>query len=245
MASKSLQYNGHTFKISYEIVNPAAGRTIMFLHGWGSNKALMKQAFGTTLTAFRHVYIDMPGFGNSSAPMAMDSEEYADVMELFLAQIGADAKEVIVGHSFGGKVATLLRPQRLILLSSAGIVWPKSFKIRVKIALFKLLKHLGLSALRSRFVAEDAKSLSHAMYDTFKNVVNEDFTETFRRFEGRALLCWGRKDTATPLKSAHKIDALIAQSRLCVFEGDHYFFLQHADAVAEQIEKELGGGVEA
>ena len=241
MAVKTLQYAQHTFTVSYEIVNPAARRTIVFLHGWGANKELMKQAFGSTLDTFRHIYIDLPGFGNSTAPMPLESEDYADIMELFLAQINANDKAVIVGHSFGGKVATLLRPQLLVLLSSAGIVWPKPLKVRLKIAVFKLLKILGLSKLRSRFVAEDAKTLNKVMYETFKRVVNENFAETFRHFGGRALLCWGREDRATPLKSGEKISRLIGNSRLVVLEGDHYFFLKHADDVARAIAEEVSG----
>ncbi|UFS63381.1 alpha/beta hydrolase [Sulfurimonas sp. HSL-3221] len=239
MAIKTLQYAQQTFSISYEIVNPGAKHTIVFLHGWGSNKELMKQAFGRTLDTFRHVYIDLPGFGNSTAPIALDSEGYADIMELFLAQINANDKEVIVGHSFGGKVATLLRPRLLVLLSSAGIVWPKPLKVRAKIAAFKLLKNLGLAQLRARFVAEDAKSLNRVMYETFKRVVNEDFSGTFRHFGGRALLCWGRDDTATPMKSAEKIDTLIENSRLVAMEGDHYFFLKQPEAVAAEIAAEF------
>jgi len=239
VAVKTLQYAQHTFSVSYEIINPAARHTIVFLHGWGSNKELMKQAFGHTLDTFRHVYIDLPGFGNSTAPIALDSESYADIMELFLAQINANDKEVIVGHSFGGKVAVLLRPRLLVLLSSAGIVWPKPLKVRAKIAAFKLLKSLGLSTLRSRFVAEDAKALNKVMYETFKRVVNEDFSETFRHFGGRALLCWGREDTATPMRSAEKINRLIADSRLVAMEGDHYFFLKQPHAVAREIAAEI------
>jgi non-heme chloroperoxidase len=239
VALKTLQYAQQTFSISYEIVNPGEKQTIVFLHGWGSNKELMKQAFGNTLAHCRHVYVDLPGFGNSTAPIALTSDEYADIMELFLAQISANDDAVIVGHSFGGKVATLLRPRLLVLLSSAGIVWPKPLKVRAKIVLFKLLKNLGLSKLRSRFVAEDAKALNKVMYETFKRVVNEDLSETFKRFGGRALLCWGADDTATPLRSAKRIDALISDSRLVVLDGDHYFFLKHADAVAAEISAEM------
>ncbi len=241
MARRSLQYDGRTWDISYEVLNPSAERTVVFLHGWGADKGLMKQAFGATLPTFRHVYVDLPGFGNSTAPKPLTTEDYAEIMELFLAQIDANRKEVIVGHSFGGKVATLLQPQLLVLIASAGIVWPKPLKVRAKIAAFKLLKGLGLSKFRSLFVADDAKTLDPVMYETFKTVVDEDLTERFRAFEGRALLCWGDADTATPLRSAEKIAALIRNSRLAVFDGDHYFFLKHAAAVAREIEHEVTG----
>lgn len=235
MAVKTLQYKQHTFSISYEIVNPTASHDIVFLHGWGSNKNLMKHAFGSHLRAFRHIYIDMPGFGNSTCNMALTTEDYAAIMESFTAMIEAD-RTIVVGHSFGGKVATLLNPDLLVLVASAGIPVPKPIKVRAKITLFKLLKFTGLTSLRRFFVAPDAQGLSAPMYETFKKVVNEDFTEIFHTFKGKALLCFGRQDTATPLWTAHKIASLIERSRLIEYDGDHYFFLEQGGTVAKAIE---------
>ena len=239
MALKSIQYRQHTFNVSYEIVNPDAKYPMIFLHGWGANKELMKGAFSPYLDRFRHVYVDLPGFGNSTCDMALETEDYANIMELFLAQINANQDPVIVGHSFGGKVALLLNPSILVLVGSAGIREPKPLKVRLKILLFKMLKQLGLTRLRHLFVAEDAKKLSEPMYQTFKNVVDEDFSERFGAYTGRALLCWGRDDTATPLRSAYRMHSLIGNSRLEEFEGDHYFFMQQAEAVAKAIETTL------
>ena len=236
MAVKSLQYKQHTFSISYEIINPTAHIDLIFLHGWGSHKNLMKHAFGAHLQQFRHIYIDMPGFGNSTCNMALTTEDYATILESFLSMIEAD-KTVILGHSFGGKVATLLQPDVLILVASAGILVPKPFKIRAKIALFKVLKWTGLTQLRRFFVAPDAQGLSQPMYETFKSVVNEDFSEKFRAYKGKALLCFGTQDTATPLWTAHKIAELMNAARVVEFDGDHYFFLEQASSVAKEIEK--------
>jgi len=66
MAKKTLHYNGATFEISYEILNPKAQKDFVVLHGWGSNKELMKQSFSVYLQDYRHIYIDLPGFGGSS-----------------------------------------------------------------------------------------------------------------------------------------------------------------------------------
>lgn len=236
MAVKTVQYRHHTFSISYEIVNPNAHYDIIFLHGWGSHKNLMKHAFGTQLKQFRHIYIDMPGFGNSTCNMALCTEDYANILESFISQIDA-AKTIILGHSFGGKVATLLNPDLLVLVGSAGILVPKPLKIRAKILLFKLMKFTGLTSLRRFFVAPDAQGLSQPMYETFKQVVNEDFTEKFRAFKGKALLCFGRQDTATPMWTAYKIAELIPESTVVEFDGDHYFFLEQSASVAKEIEK--------
>jgi len=236
MAMKSIQYKHQTFQVSYDVVNPEKSKTMIFLHGWGSNKELMKGAFGETMDAFRHVYIDLPGFGNSTCNRALVTEDYANIIELFLAQINANQDHMILGHSFGGKVALLLNPQLLVLVGSAGIPVPKPLKIKAKIALFKVLKNFGLSKLRTMFVAEDAKQLSEIMYETFKNVVNEDMTADFRAYSGKSLLCWGRDDTATPLWTAEKMVELMSDARLVVFEGDHYFFMKEAPAIAKEIE---------
>jgi len=236
VAVKTVQYKQHTFSISYEILNPSAHYDIIFLHGWGSHKNLMKHAFSAQLGAFRHIYIDLPGFGNSTCNMALSTEDYATILESFISMIDA-TKAIILGHSFGGKVATLLNPELLVLVGSAGILVPKPFSVRAKIFLFKLLKFSGLASLRRFFIAPDAKGLSEPMYETFKQVVNEDFTEKFRAFKGNALLCFGRQDTATPLWTAYKIAELIPGSHVVEFDGDHYFFLEQGESVAKEIEK--------
>lgn len=236
MAIKSIQYNQHTLDISYEILNPNAKVDLIVLHGWGSNKNLMKQSFSPYMDAFRHIYIDLPGFGGSTCNLALTTQDYARVVELLMIHLNA-SKDIIMGHSFGGKVALLLEPQILVLLSSAGIRVAKSLQVRVKIALFKLLKTFGLAKFREFFVAADAKKLSEPMYQTFKNVVDEDFSDAFLAYKGKALLCWGRDDTATPISSANKIEKLIDDSKLIVYSGDHYFFMNHAKDISDNIEK--------
>lgn len=236
MAVKSIQYLNHTLDISYEIVNPQAKIDLIVLHGWGSNKALMKKAFAPYMDTFRHIYIDLPGFGNSTCNVALKTSDVARIVELLMIHMNAQ-KDIIVGHSFGGKVATLLEPRVLVLLSSAGIFVKKSLKIKAKILLFKTLKLLGFSKLRSLFVAADAKSLNEPMYQTFKNVVDEDFSEDFSDCEAKTLICWGSEDTATPLSSGEKIHELIKGSKFVVYEGDHYFFLHHAKNISKNIEE--------
>ena len=235
MAIKSIQYETHTFDISYEILNPDAPVDLIILHGWGSNKELMKKSFSPYMDAFRHIYIDLPGFGGSTCSDALTTKDYARIIELFMIHINA-SKDIIMGHSFGGKVGLLLEPKVLVLVGSAGIYIEKSFKIKAKIALYKSLKTLGFTKLRSLFVAEDAKSLSKPMYQTFKNVVDEDFSDEFSNYNGKALLCWGKDDTATPLSSGEKMNSLIKDSRLVVYDGDHYFFMNNAKEVSKEIQ---------
>jgi len=235
MALKSIQYNHHTLDISYEILNPQSKVDLIVLHGWGSNKELMKKSFSSHMQGFRHIYIDLPGFGNSTCNLTLTTKDYARIVELLLVHINA-SRDIIMGHSFGGKVALLLEPKVLVLVASAGIYIPKPLKVKAKIAATKVFNIIGLKKFRSLFVAADAKKLSQPMYETFKNVVNEDFSDEFGSYNGNALLCWGENDTATPLSSAKKIDLLIENSVLKVYDGDHYFFMNHAEDVSENIQ---------
>lgn len=236
MAIKRVEYNGKSFDIAYTLLNSEALKDIVFLHGWGSHKELMQSAFGGELKEFRHIYIDLMGFGKSSNEYILDTFEYAKVIEIFLSQIKSH-KDIIVGHSFGGKVATLLNPDLLVLLSSAGIVEKKPLLVRVKIITSKVLGKLGLQKLTQIFRSQDVFEMSEVMYETFKKVVDEDFSDVFKNFSSSALVFWGKEDSATPIDSGKKIANLIEQSQLYEYGGDHYFFLSHHRDIAEKIKE--------
>ncbi|AGR77043.1 2-hydroxy-6-oxohepta-2,4-dienoate hydrolase [Aliarcobacter butzleri 7h1h] len=235
MAIKNIVIDNKIFDISYEIINPSATKDIIFLHGWGSNKDIMKSAFSTYLKDFRHIYIDLPGFGKSPNEYVLTTNDYVNITSEFLKLLHS-SKEFIAGHSYGGKVATLLNPQNLILLSSAGILEEKPFDVKLKIFFAKVLNFLGLKNITKRFRSKDVDKMSENMYATFKNVVNEDFSSYFSDFSNKAFIFWGKDDKATSLESGQKIANLIKKSTFEAFEGDHYFFIKKAKNICERIE---------
>ncbi len=234
MASREIIYKEKHFELSYELANPSQKEILLILHGWGSNKEIMMQAFSKTLPEYKHIYLDLPGFGKSSNEMILTTGDYAKIVKLFLETMGVEVK-IAMGHSFGGKVSTLLKPPCLVLLSSSGILVPKSLSVQVKIKLFKLFRSLGLESIRNLFVSADAKGMSQEMYETFKNVVNEPFEENFSDYSGKGLLFWGKEDTATPLWTAEKIITLMPDGKLYPLDGDHFFFLKHSAFIAQTI----------
>ena len=238
MASRAVKYGSDEYEISYEVLNPKASKTLLFLHGWGANKEIMKKAFGSYLSEFCHVYIDMPGFGKSSIFEPLKTSDYAKIVANFCDELQIKP-DIIAGHSFGGKVATLLAPRNLVLLSSAGIVVQKPFSVRAKIAVFKILKIFGFSKFYKLFATKDVSGMSRVMYETLKNVVDEDFTRHFADFGGRAFIFWGENDKATPVTSGETIHKLIKNSSFFPLGGDHFFFLLHAKFIGEEIEKGL------
>lgn len=234
MAIKKVTYNKHSFDISYEIVNPSAQNVLVFLHGWGSNKELMKQAFGGEFKDYKHIYLDMPGFGKSSNDTVLTTNDYKEIINEFLKLFTLDSSLLtIFGHSFGGKVATLLNPKYLVLLSTAGILEQKSLKVKLKIKLAKILGNLGLRGITKAFRSDDVNNMSQNMYETFKNVLDEDFSQSFAKHKRKTFIFWGQKDTATTLSSGKKIAELIEDSEFYDFDGDHYFFLKYHNKIGE------------
>ncbi|MGM0518397.1 MAG: alpha/beta fold hydrolase [Campylobacterota bacterium] len=235
MASKKIIVENRSFDISYEIINPSAKKDFVVLHGWGSNKQIMKNSFSLFLKDYRHIYIDLPGFGNSTNSYELTTNDYCEIINKFLQELKSP-KDIIAGHSYGGKVATLLNPKNLVLLSSAGIVETKPLSVKFKIVLAKLFNTLGLKALTKAFRSSDVNSMSEHMYATFKNVVDEEFSSNFKAFKNNCLIFWGEDDKATSLTSGKKIASLINNSTFISYDGDHYFFIKHAKEICERIE---------
>ncbi len=240
MAVREIVYKDNTFSINYEIENPGQKTNIVHLHGWGSSKEVSKACFSKTLPEFKHIFIDMPGFGKSTNDTILTTHDYSKIIELFLENLRIK-KDIVTGHSFGGKVATLLNPKLLVLLSSAGIVPEKSFKVKAKIKLFKFLKSFGLGGFYKLFASKDVDNMSQNMYETFKNVVDEPFDDMFSSYQGKTLVFWGKEDTATPLKSGEMIHSYIKNSQFFPLDGDHYFFTkpQNREFIIRTIERNV------
>lgn len=238
MAIREVVYNSTKYNISYEIHNGNCENTIIFLHGWGSNKEIMRDAFLGHLKEFRLLFVDLPGFGNSDIKIPLHTSDYAKIIDIFLGSLGFN-KQVVFGHSFGGKVATLLNPNVLVLLSSAGILNKKSLKTRVKIKTYKILKKIFGDSLYKIFATKDVEGLSKTMYETLKNVVDEDFSLIFSGFKNRAFIYWGRDDTAVPLSNAKQISKHIKDSKLRIYEGGHFFFMKNAKQICEDFREDF------
>ena len=235
MAIREISYLAKTYRISYEVKNPDKEKSILIIHGWGANKEIMIKAFGSYLNEFKQIYIDLPGFGKSDIFYELDSIKYKKIIQVFLNSLKLKP-DIIMGHSFGGKIATLLRPENLVLLSTAGIVEKKPFIVKFKIKLYKFLKIFGFAGLYKLFATKDVAGMSRVMYDTLKNVVDEDFREIFSKTKSKTLIFWGEGDKAVSLESGKMINRLIKNSEFFPLAGDHFFFLIHAKFISDTIE---------
>lgn len=246
VASRVVVVDGLSYELSYELVrsDKDGALKILFLHGWGAKKELMRDAFSKHFMGFEQLYLDLSGFGASSLPAkALNSAEYSKVVHSFLKSLNF-SPDVLLGHSFGGKICSLLasklNPSLLVLLSSAGLPQPKPIWLKLKIALFKLFKLFGLGFMRKFFASADVRGMDSVMYESFKAVVDEDFSPVFKQLNGqRVLIFWGKDDKATPLRTGEQMSLLLKNSKLRVFAGGHFFFLDYAKDIAMDIKQSL------
>lgn len=225
--------NVNNISLSYLVKKGEGEKNALIMHGWGANKELMEQFFTQALTPHckQMIFLDFAGFGGSDEPKyAFNSLDYLKLSEDFLNELGINV-DILLGHSFGGKIACLMASKKdyeaLILCASAGLKLPKSFKTKCKIILAKTLNKIGFKNIRKLLASKDGANLSDTMYQTFKNVVDEDFSDEISKINTNTLLLWGDKDTATTLKIGQKMNSLIKNSKLITFNGNHFFFMQN------------------
>ena len=215
-------------------------KTVVFLHGWGCDKENLRGIYLSLCEDFRVISVDLPGFGKSHRPgETWGSIDYAKDIAVFLSDCGIK-KYSLFGHSFGGKIAFLiayLYPQnveKLILMAANvlrnrhGLVW--HWKVgSYKIAKFFMKYFCSAEKTeewKKRFGSEDYK-MSEGMRDILVKEVNEDFSSLLSKVNIPVFLYWGKKDTATPLWMAKKINRKLSDCGMFVVNhGTHYPFLQ-------------------
>lgn len=226
--------------INYEI--SGSGEELLLLHGWGASIEVMRPMADHFSSYRRVTAVDLPGFGGSQAPdTAWSVYDYADFVAKLIGLLGLN-DPVILGHSFGGRLAIILGSRgigsRLVLTDAAGIL-PKrgfgyyarvySYKAAKKIFSLPLLKNHREQALelwRKNNPSSDYNAAQGVMRQIFVKVVNEDLKPLLPQIKSPTLLVWGENDTATPLSDGRLMEKLIPDAGLVVFEGcSHYSFL--------------------
>ena len=223
--------------------------TILLLHGWGCDGSIFAAVERELAPQAGLLTVDFPGHGHSDEPpQPWGVPEYAEQIRSLLQQLGLQ-KVHIIAHSFGGRVAIYLASQhpqfvdRMIITGGAGIRKPpseaqskrqKQYKrYNAVLNVIKRFKPLsGLveklqDRLRKRYGSADYVKLNENMRKTFVKVISQDLTEMLPAVNASTLLVWGSADTETPLWMGQKMEQLIPDAGLVVFDGrTHFAFIE-------------------
>ncbi|MBR4580948.1 MAG: alpha/beta hydrolase [Lachnospiraceae bacterium] len=222
-------------------------KTAVILQGWGTDLAVYDSVANSINEKYRVLQFDLPGFGGSDEPReAWNVDRFADFFCKLTEALGIK-KMTLIGHSYGGRMIIKLAArenlpfeiERIVLIDSAGVMPRRSFKQKMKIRRYKVLKKIfNMKAVyflfpelvddwRSRQGSADYRNASSMMRQCLVMAVNEDLTDLLPKIKQETLLIWGDKDTATPISDAHVMEEKIPNSGLCVLEGTgHFSFLE-------------------
>ncbi|MCM1111576.1 MAG: alpha/beta hydrolase [Clostridium sp.] len=241
--SKTIEHDG--VAMAYTVAGPAGATPVLLMHGWGCDHTTLVSIEKPLTPEFRVYNVDFPGFGRSTEPAEIwGVDRYASLIER-LIEVEKIDRPVLLGHSFGGRVAIVLGARRddirkIILVDSAGVKPRRSLRRRISNSFYQLGKRLTRLLLprdkAERIIAEraarrasaDYRAASPMMRQILSRVVNEDLCDRMPAIKAPTLLVWGENDTATPLADARLMEKLIPGSGLVAFPGcGHYSFLDN------------------
>ena len=190
---------------------------VIALHGWGRRGS----DFDAVLAGVDAVAFDLPGFGATPAPeKPMGAAGYADVVESAIGELG-EGPFVVVGHSFGGRIGTVLaarRPDLVRALVLTGVPLLRRAEGRRPPASYRLVRWLHARGLvsdarmeklkRSRGSA-DYRAATGVMRDVLVTVVNESYADELAALRCPVTLLWGAEDTDVPPSIAVRAAELI------------------------------------
>lgn len=225
--------------ININYIQYGSGSDVVLLHGWGQNIAMMKPIGDRLQKNHRITILDFPGFGESEEPKtALTVYDYCEILEELLKKLKVK-KPVIMGHSFGGRIAIIYASrnevEKVILFGSPCI--RKEVKPSLKLRMLKSLKKIpGINKLegfaKNHMGSRDYKNASEIMKKILVNVVNEDLSECAKKINVPTLLIWGDRDTEAPVEDAKELEKIIPDAGLIVLPNStHYAYLENLPQV--------------
>jgi pimeloyl-ACP methyl ester carboxylesterase len=190
---------------------------VLALHGWRRTH----RDFDRVLVGVDGIALDLAGFGAAPAPPdGWSTSEYAKWIAPVLGELSPGA--VVVGHSFGGRVAThlaALHPDRIGALVLTGVPLvanpdrspgrvPAAFRIGRALHRAGLVSDARMEALRCRYGSSDYRSAGGVMRDVLVKAVNETYEASFVAFPGPVELIWGENDREVPVAVATRAQSL-------------------------------------
>lgn len=192
---------------------------VLALHGWGRRGG----DFRASLTGIDAVAVDLPGFGATPPPAeVIGAEGYARMVWPVLEEF--ETPPVVVGHSFGGRVAVCLAaafPEQVGHVVLTGTPLVRMTPTRKPSLPYRVLRFLNRAGVigevrmeeirRSRGSA-DYRAVTGVMREILVRVINEDYRPQLARLRSPVTLLWGENDEEVPLAVAEEALRIMRQA---------------------------------
>ncbi len=197
---------------------------IVLLHGWGQNSSSM-EVFEDELRKYYKVI-------NINLLKLNDNKIYSinDYVEDLHQKLNNEQNLVLIGHSFGGKIASFYslkyKVEKLILIAPSTYI-KKPLITKLKIRIYKCAKRLNLANKITFFESEDYKRLAPFHKKTFNNILINMSDLDQKKITIPTLLIGFKNDKKVPLSNLKHLHRTIKNSILITFEGDHFGYFDH------------------
>ena len=195
---------------------------VVWLHGWGRSSADFAAA-GERLARLgvASVAFDLPGFGASPLPPSpVGARGYAALLAPLISAV-SDEAPLVVGHSFGGRVALVLashHPERVAGLLLTGVPLlrvthrtrsPWRFRLLRALRRRGVVSEQRLERARQRYGSEDYRAATGDLRAILVATVAETYEDELLRWRGPTSLLWGADDHAAPVAVAQRAATLL------------------------------------
>ena len=219
---------------------------VVALHGWGRTGA----DFTGVLAGIDAVAIHLPGFGPAGAPDEVwGTADYARLVAEAIEPLGP---VVIVGHSFGGRIAVRLAASRPELVSGLVVTGAPLVRLApvskpsLTYRIAKALNRIGvipdsvMEARRKKSGSVDYNAAQGIMRDIMVKTVNENYDDDLARVNAPTWMVWGENDTAAPTAAGKVASERIRGARWTVVPGEaHLLTPALSAAVRAAVEEAL------
>lgn len=211
---------------------------VLAMHGWARDR----RDFDGVLDEFGGIRLDLPGFGSTPAPETPPTPEYVAELVAPLVESLA-APRVVIGHSYGGRVALHLAAagvgiDHLVLvgtpvLRAASNSRPAlSYRLLRKARAAGLIPEATLDKARQKYGSADYRQAAGVMREALVTAVNEDYRAMLSSITCRVSLITGEHDTAAPPSSQFEAAQILPRATVTVLEGAGHLVEQpHKSAV--------------
>lgn len=197
---------------------------VVWLHGWARRgQDFARSATELAREGIGSVALDLPGFGSSPLPtVAGGARTYAALLVPALGELSNEPL-VLVGHSFGGRIATVIgatNPElvKAIVLTGAPLVRrgdasqaksPLGYRMVRALHARHLVNDQRMEAARQRYGSSDYRNATGILRDVLVANVNESYEPELALVRAPVFMLWGANDTEVPLEIAERAGALI------------------------------------
>lgn len=232
------------WNINYEIMGD--GNPVILLHGWLANLETMRPIANSLSQNFKVYLVDIVGFGKSDLPEhPLNTNDFGDFLAEFVRELKIE-NPILIGHSNGGRMIInavgreIVKPRKVVLIDSAGIVPKRKPKYYIKVGIFKAGKAVlnklpdvgAIKKFKEKLLnnvgSSDYKASAPVLRETMKRILNEDVSKLLPNIKVPTLLIWGSLDTDTPISDAKKMESLIPDCGLVEYPNSgHFSYLQN------------------